>query len=244
MGQPEMTLTVSKQYDFARKVMTGEANAAAEGAFEAGASEVIIDDNHGSGLNLLYDELDSRARVFLGGPRPRRFQVLDETFSGMFLVGFHPMAGVERGVLSHTYSSVSIQNMWLNGRRIGEIGMTAALAGSLGVPVLLVTSCEEGVREARDFLGDIATVSTKKGFSRNSALSLVPSVVRGMIRDAARKAVENRSRVEPFVVPPPYELRTEFKCESHADRVRPPAQRVDSRTVVVRGENLFDIFRP
>ncbi len=244
VGQPEMTLTVSKQYEFARKVMTGEANAAAEGAFQGGASEIIIDDNHGSGINLLYDELDPRARVFLGGPRPRRFQCLDETFSGMFLVGFHPMAGVERGILSHSYSSVSIQNMWLNGRRIGEIGLTATLAGTLGVPVLLVTSCEEGVQEAKDQLGEMETVSTKKGFSRNCALSYTPPAAREMIREAARRAVENRSSVKPLVVEPPYELRTEFKFESYAERARPPAERIGPRTIQVRGDDLFDIFRP
>jgi D-amino peptidase len=244
VGEPEMTLTESKQYEFARRVMTGEANAAAQGAFLAGATEVVIDDNHGSGLNLIHDELDPRAKAFLGTPRPRRFLVLDETFSGIFLVGFHPMAGVERGVLSHSYSSVSIQSMWLNGGRIGEIGMTAALAGSLGVPVLLVTSCEEGVREARSVLGDVETVCTKRGFSRNCALSLSPSTACRMIREAARRAVERRSEITPFTVPPPYEIRTEHKLESHADRLGRRAERIDARTTLVRGENLFDLFRP
>jgi D-amino peptidase len=244
VGQPEMTLTVSKQYEFARKVMTGEANAAADGAFQGGATEVIVDDNHGSGMNLLYDELDPRVRVVLGTPRPMRFQSLDETFAGILLVGFHPMAGVERGVLSHSYSSVAIQNMWLNERKIGEIGLTSALAGSLGVPTLLVTSCEEGVREAKDFLGEIETVTTKKGFSRNCALSLVPPAARELIRETAKRAVENRSRVKPFVVPGPYELKREYKFESFVDRTRPPAERVDSRTTLIRGENLFDMFRP
>ena len=244
VGQPEMTLTASRQYEFARRVMTGEANAAAEGAFQGGASQVIIDDNHGSGMNLLYEELDPRARVFLGSPRPRRFQCLDESFAGMFLVGFHPMAGVEGGILSHTYSSVSIQNMWLNGDPIGEMGMTATLAGSLGVPVLLVTSCDEGIREAREFLGDVETVSTKRGFSRNCALSLVPSAARDAIREAARRAVMRRDQIKPHVVPPPYEIKTEYKFESHADRKCPPAERIDPRTTLVRGEDLFELFRP
>jgi D-amino peptidase len=239
-----MTLTASRQYEFARRIMTGEANAAVEGAFEGGATEVIVDDNHGSGMNLLYDELDQRAKIFLGSPRPRRFVCLNETFDSMFLVGFHPMAGVERGVLSHTYSSVSIQNVWLNGTKIGEIGMTGALAGSLGVPVLLVTSCEEGTREASDLLTGVETVSTKRGFSRNCALSMTPPTSRHAIRRGARRAVENRSNAKPYIVSPPYEIRTEYKLESHTDRRCPPAERIDPLTVVVRGDDLFDTYRP
>lgn len=242
VGEPEMTLTASKQYEFARKVMTGEANAAGAGAFDAGASEVLVSDCHGSGLNLIYDELDPRVKVLLGVPRPRQLLGMDETYSGIFLIGFHPMAGVEAGVLSHSYSSKSIQNMWLNGRLIGEIGMVSAIAGSMGVPTLLVTSCEEGVREAKEFLGDIETVATKKGFSRNCALSLVPSEACERIRAAAKKAVDSRSRIKPFVVDPPYELKKEFKFESSADRVRPPDEKVGPRTVVRRADDLLHLI--
>ncbi len=239
MGEPLKTLTEGKQYEFARKVLTGEANAAAQGAFEGGATGVVVDDAHGSGLNLIYDQLDPRVRVLLGVPRPRRFETLDSTFAGIFFIGYHPMAGKEKGVLSHSYSSTAIQNMWLNGRLIGEIGMDGALAGSVGVPVLLVTSCEEGTREAREFLGNIETVAVKQGLSRNCALSLTPSAACEMIRDAAKKAVQSRSRARPFVVPGPYEVMCEYKFESLADRIRPGEEKVGPRTVSRKGDDLF-----
>lgn len=242
VGQPEMTLTASKQYEFARSVMTEEANAAARGAFDGGASYVVVDDAHGSGLNLLYDRLDERVEVLAGVPRPRRFPSLDETFSGMLLVGYHPMAGVEGGVLSHTYSSRAVQNMWLNGTLIGEIGFDAALAGTLGVPVLMVSSCEAGAREALDTIDGVLTFSTKRGYSRNCALSKTPAVACRGIRESAARAVGLRDSITPFVVDPPYELRREFKYESSADRVRPPCRKVGPRTVSCTSEDLFEII--
>ena len=242
VGQPEMTLTASKQYEVARKVMTEEANAAARGAFDGGATHVVIDDAHGSGLNLLYDQLDERVEVLCGVPRPRRFPSLDETFSGMLLVGYHPMAGVEGGVLSHTYSSRAVQNMWLNGSLIGEIGLDAALAGTLGVPVLMVSSCEAGTREAKSILEGVVTYATKRGFSRNCALSRVPAAACRGIRDAAERAVGLRGEIGPLVVEPPFELRREFKYESSADRVRPPQKKIDSRTISWESDDLFQLI--
>lgn len=242
VGQPEMTLTASKQYEFSRKEMTAEANAVARGAFDGGATEVTVDDCHGSGLNLLYDELDPRVRVLCGVPRPRRFPSLDGSFSGIMLIGYHPMAGVEGGVLSHTYSSTGVQNMWLNGKRVGEMEIDACLAGSIGVPVLLVSSCDAGVREAREAIPGVRVFATKRGYSRNCALSLTPSAACEGLREAARIAVEERSRAKALVKGPPYELKKEAKLESLIDRPRPPFERVGPRTVVGRSDDLFSLM--
>lgn len=58
----------------AQRLVTAETNAAIRGAFAGGATEVIVIDNHGSGHNLLYEEL----------PRPhRRIQSRAEVASGL-----------------------------------------------------------------------------------------------------------------------------------------------------------------
>ena len=41
-----------KDYELARRLMTLEANAAIEGAFEGGADEVVVNDSHGTSMNL------------------------------------------------------------------------------------------------------------------------------------------------------------------------------------------------
>ncbi len=65
----EQTRPGNGEYERARVWMTGEANAAVEGAFEAGATEVLVNDSHGGFRNLLPDQIDPRAQLVLGKPR-------------------------------------------------------------------------------------------------------------------------------------------------------------------------------
>ena len=65
----EQTRAGNGEYERARRWMTREANAAVEGAFAGGATEVMVNDSHGGFRNLLPDELDPRARLVLGKPR-------------------------------------------------------------------------------------------------------------------------------------------------------------------------------
>ncbi len=54
----DQTRRTGHDYAQARKWMTAEANAAIAGAFEAGATSVLVNDSHGDMRNLLLDELD------------------------------------------------------------------------------------------------------------------------------------------------------------------------------------------
>jgi D-amino peptidase len=53
------TMLGAPHYEYCRRLMTSECNAAIEGCFEAGASEVLVNDSHGTMLNLFQEQLDS-----------------------------------------------------------------------------------------------------------------------------------------------------------------------------------------
>lgn len=233
------------QYELARKMCTAEINAAIDGLKTAGEVEIIVEDGHGNGTsNLLYDELRRGVKILSGVPRPRRLTGLDESFAGVILIGYHPMAGVEGGVLSHTFSSVAVHNMWLNGRPVGEIGLTAVQAGSLGVPVIFVSSCKAGVQEAKDWIPGVKTVAVKEGFGRNCALSLHPQDAQDKIREAVKRAVANLDMFKPVRLNPPYELKIEYKLESTAEAVcrREDCIRVDARTILKCSRDIFALY--
>jgi len=247
VGQAGMTLTASKQYQFAQRMVTAEINAAVEGALAGGATDIIVNDCHGGGLNLIYDDLHPEARILLGGPRPRRMIGLDENTAGLFMIAYHAMAGSDGGVLSHSYSSTGIQNMWLNDAPVGEIGLDAALAGTMGVPVLLVTSDVAGTAEARAILGDdLHTVAVKEGLGRNAAISLHPLKAQALIREAAEDAVRRAADRAPLVFDPPYRVRREYKLESYVDAIMrrraPNVTRIDNRTVETTSDDLFALI--
>jgi D-amino peptidase len=244
VGQAGMTLTASKQYDFAQRMVTAEINAAVRGALAGGATDIIVNDCHGGGLNLVYDQLHPEVRILLGGTRPRRMLGLDESTAGVFMIAYHAMAGSDGGVLSHSYSSTGIQNMWLNDVPIGEIGLDAALAGTLGVPVLLVTSDVAGTKEAKALLGEgVRTVAVKEGIGRNAAISLHPAKAQALIEEAAEDAVRHASEAKPLIFEPPYRVRREYKLESYVDglmrRRDASVTRIDNRTVETVSDDLF-----
>lgn len=53
-----------------RSLMIGDVNAAIEGAFDGGATEVVVTDSHWYGLNLRLEDLDPRALLNSGLSSP------------------------------------------------------------------------------------------------------------------------------------------------------------------------------
>src|SRR5579872_3366532 len=66
----EQLLPGQRRYDESRHLLTGELNAAIEGAFAAGATEVVVWDGHDGSRSLSIEEIDPRARLIQGKPTP------------------------------------------------------------------------------------------------------------------------------------------------------------------------------
>ena len=109
--------------------------------------------------------------------------------------------------MAHTFSSLAIENMWLNGRRIGEIAMEALIFGSFDVPVVMVSGDEAGCQEALEWLGNVEVAPVKQGLGTHWAISLHPADADDLIREKTKVALQRLDEFEPFKVPPPLELR-------------------------------------
>ena len=131
-----------------REIVTREVNAGIEGAFEGGASEVLVNENH-TGKEIDPELLDKRA-ILLSG-KPKLFMTAEgiEKYDTLFLIGIHPRAGYRNGVMDHTWNPKEISELRVNGKPMGEIGLNALFAGHYGIPVSLVTgdgaACEEAL---------------------------------------------------------------------------------------------------
>lgn len=232
------------QYEHARRQATAEASAAARGLFAAGATQVIVWDNHGGGVNLVYDELDERCDIF-NGVHAQRLAMLDCSFAGLLFIGYHARDNTLAAPLAHTFSSARFQWIKINGTEVGEMAIDAAVAGALGVPPLLVASDDKAVAEAREFFPGITAVQTKVGYSWNSALSKHPRRVLQEIEAAAQAAALSRANVKPFAFASPLEVEIRHKRIDTADEACLPAygwQRVDAYTVKRRLNAITDYF--
>jgi len=232
-------------FDEARRLQTNEVNAVVEGAIEGGATEIIVHDAHGSvGYNFLFDKLRPGAQYLFGADTDTYLAALDASFDGLFLLGMHAMAGTRRAVLEHTWSPSAWDEMRINGRPMGEIGLMAAIAGEEGVPTLLVTGDQAVHDETREVLGpDVEIAVTKIGLSRHCAIMKPAGQVGRLIRESARAALSKIGQVRPLDIGRPAEITIRYKHVSMADgRKCAGKRRVDARTIAVTGATVRQAF--
>lgn len=234
-------------YEAARALMVGDVNAAIAGAFEGGATEVIVNDSHDVMLNLPLAQIDPRARLLSG---PEKHLSMVEGVQGCDLAlftGYHARMGTPKAVLDHTYVS-RCHRVWLNDLEVGETGINAAVAGHFGVPVGLVTGDEAVCAEARELLGEVQTAAVKEARGRQSALCAPQSATREIIREAARRAVAGAGRFRPFRVQgvPQGEaaFTVEFADSQQAARagLYRAARALDGLRVRVQGDDVLAAF--
>jgi D-amino peptidase len=239
-----MNPACAAEYGRFRRLMTGEANAAIEGALTAGATKVVVNDSHWFMRNLIAEELHPTAELISGDPKPRSMmQGIDGGFDAALFIGYHARAGTRNAVLDHTYAD-RIQEVRLNGHAVGELGINAALAGVHGVPVVLVSGDSALAAEAQELLGDdVATVTVKEAVGRHAARSVAPAVACRMIREAVTRALKKKRR--PFVLPSPVTVEVDFAMTIHADMAElcPGATRIAGRTVAFTHQDYGEVFR-
>lgn len=221
-------------FSFARRMMTHDVNAAVRGARAAGAERVLVKDSHGCSRNLLIDQLESGVEL-ISGTSPHRLGMVtgvDGGFGCAMLVGYHGMAGTLDGVMEHTITG-SVHRLWLNGVLSGEIALSAATAGNLGVPVVMVSSDDKGCAEARSFLPWVQTAETKTGLGRYVARLKHPSETGPLIEAAARAAVQGAASANPWTPALPVTARLEFDNTEYADHaaLMPGWERTDAYTI-------------
>lgn len=232
-------------YDLSRKLLTQEVNAAIEGALEQGVREVLVVDGHGAGgINI--EELNPEAKLLAGRPLLLPWG-LEKGFEAAFIIGQHAMAGVENAHLSHTESHIAIQNVWINGIKVGETAIVAAVAGYFDVPLVLVTGDKAACLEAESLIPGLETVAVKEGLSHGAAISVTPVKARMMIKEGAKNAMTKVSSIKPFKVGKPVELMVEFteenKSSAEALSKRPGVKKIDTRTIKIEENDLLEALK-
>jgi len=227
-----------------RELITGEANAAIAGAFEGGATKVLVTEAHANMRNIIPEEMDPRATFLSGTPKPLNHMAgIDSTFNAAMFVGYHSKAGTKNGVMAHTYSA-DIFSLRFNGVEVGEIGTDAAIAGHFGVPVVMVSGDRAACEEARELLGEIETVVVKEGISRYAARCVPVEEVHRLIREGAKRALGKVGVVSPFIIKSPVRGEITFTDPSCADAIShvPFVERLDGRTVAFTAADFVQAF--
>jgi D-amino peptidase len=208
-------ITTGQDYRAARSWMTADVNAAVAGARAAGATEFVVEENHGVEMlcNLLLDEIDPEVDVVRGSPRggATTMAALDDSFDAMFLVGHHAKVRDYPGIGAHTISYGEYADVRMNGRTIGEPEMFITAAAQHGVPCALVAGDDVVCAEVAKLVSGVTVAIVKRALSHTGGVIIPPVRARRLIFDAARAAIETvRGK---GVAPIEFETNFEFEIE-------------------------------
>jgi len=207
-------LAGGQDYESARAWLTGDVNAAVEGAIAAGATDVVVADGHATMRNVLLDRLHEKARL-VAGPAQARNRPLgqvsgieDGRYDAAMLVGYHSRAGTPGGLLSHTWVGAVVHEIRLNGRPAGEALLNAAIFGHYDVPVVFACGADDFCREVKQDLGaDLETAEVKRTLGPSAVVTLTPARAQELIREGAERGL--RAGREPLRIDTPVAIELE-----------------------------------
>ena len=217
-----------------RKFMTAEVNAAIEGARNEGATEIVVSDSHGTGLNLLMDELPQDIQLVRSWPRPLgMMEGIDDSFCAAIFLGYHSSVANSGGIVAHTISSTALSSVKINGTEMSEGGINALIAGHFGVPVVMMSGDDAAVKEVSDMLGPIEGAVVKQHCSHTSAQTLMPGAAQALIKEKVQAGLRRRQELEPFHIDGPLTLELKYQNDKAAELIAylPTVERINNHTI-------------
>jgi D-amino peptidase len=237
----------AKGVDFARmrKLMTNEVQAAIEGTKAGGAKEIVICDAHDTGRNLIIEELDEEVVIVEGSPYEFGMMAgISDEFDASFQIGYHAMRDTHAGTIGHTYT-YSFAELRLNGVKLGESGLSAAIAGHFGVPVVFVSGDLHAVKQAQSLVPNVVGVPTKEGVGVYGIKTLSPKRACDEIRRGAEEAMRKIRDIPPYVVSKPVTMEVDLTRTIMAQRCEqmPMVERTGNKSVKYEAKDMIDAFR-
>ena len=233
------------EYQTGRSRMVGDCNAAIQGALDAGATEIVVNDAHDRMMNLVLDDLNPEARLISGIPKPLSMMQGVEGTDAAIFVGYHARTGTRTATMDHTYFGGAFSRVLLNDEEVGEPELNAAIAGHFSVPVVFLSGDETVCRMVKESIGPwVQTAAVKTSVGRTAAACLHPEVSHPLIREGVRLGLDERRIAHPVETDCPARIEVEFFHTDMADSaaICPGAIRLDGRRVIVEGKTVLEAF--
>lgn len=234
-----------KDYDYFRRIMTKETNAAIEGALAAGATDILVRDSHGSARNILPDLLNKNAKLLRdwSGGFMSMMEGIDKSFDAVIFIGYHAKAGTPNALLEHTMTG-NVLDISINGVSLPEAGVNALIAGYYDIPVVFVSGDMAICEQAKKLFGEVKTIPVKKGIG-NAALNLHPEVAREKIKEGVKNALLNLKKFEPYKLSPPYKMVLKLKREELVNEKSyyPGAKRTGDWELTFESNDLMEVMK-
>lgn len=246
----DMMMPDQREYERGRALMMGDANAAIDGAVQAGATEIIVADGHGPMRNLKIEDLHPTASLVSGTADARDYCQLEGADLGIYdaalFVGYHAMAKTPKAIHPHTIAGACVHELRVNGVPHGESELNAAVLAHFGIPTVLVTGDETTCTQVSQTLKGIETVVVKSAVGRNAAICRAPQATRPEITAAAKRALESLSSQTPLYRPAdPMSVEIDFLTMVQCNRASRTkgVEQVSPVTIAVQESDPWQTYR-
>ncbi len=227
-----------------RQLLTGEINSAVAGFFDGGATDVFVWDGHDGSATLSALTIDSRAHLVMG-VLPATL-LMERHYSAVAFVGQHARANTPGGVMAHSYSSLGIQNLLMNGSPAGEIETRTALAGWYNTPVIFLSGDRAAAGQLKKIDPDAETAVVKEGIDNYACISLSAEASRRLIHQRAQAAMSKIGAIQPYRIKGPVTIQIEYTSR-HAltpdAALKPGAEVIDARTIRFHGKDFLEAWQ-
>jgi D-amino peptidase len=230
--------------DEMRQLLTGEINSAVAGFFDGGATDVFVWDGHDGSATLSALTIDPRAHLLMG-VLPATM-LMERHYSAVAFIGQHARANTVGGVMAHSYSSLGIQNLLMNGAPVGEIETRTALAGWFNTPVIFLSGDRAAAEQLTKIDPEAETAVVKEGIDNYSCISLSAEAARRLIHQRASAAMAKIGRIPPYHLNGPVTIEMEYTSR-HAltpdAALKSGAEIVNARTIRFHGRDFLEAWQ-
>jgi len=230
--------------DEMRQLLTGEINSAVAGFYDGGATDVFVWDGHDGSATLSALTIDPRAHLLMG-VLPATM-LMERHYSAVAFVGQHARANTVGGVMAHSYSSLGIQNLLMNGAPVGEIETRTALAGWFNTPVIFLSGDRAAAEQLTKIDPEAETAVVKEGIDNYSCISLSAEAARRLIHQRASAAMAKIGRIPPYHLNGPVTIEMEYTSR-HAltpdAALKSGAEIVNARTIRFHGRDFLEAWQ-
>jgi D-amino peptidase len=227
-----------------RQLLTGEINAAVAGFFDGGATDVFVWDGHDGSRTLSDLTIDARAHLIMGGLPST--MLMERHFSAVAFVGQHARANTPGGVMAHSYSSLGIQNLIMNGKPVGEIETRTALAGWFNTPVIFLSGDKAAGEQLHAIDPAAETAVVKEGIDNYACISLSAEAARRLVRERAAAAMAKLDKIQPYQVKGPVTIEIEYTSRNALTpdaALKAGAEIIDARTIRFHGKDFLEAWQ-
>ncbi len=205
-----------ENYQRTLEYLMDDTNAAINGAFLGGATDVYVVDGHCTGINFLKGALDKRAIQI---PASEFSTNPPDKYDALITIGCHPMAGTTNGFLDHTQSASQWFEYKVGGKAYGEIGQQAITLGAYDIPLVMVSGDLLACKEARELVPTVATATVKTGTCRNRAECIPHIEAMKLIENAACDGVQRMDEIKPYKIQLPTEIELTLYRSDYCDEI-------------------------